>query len=107
VVWSVLNLTTSTSAWLVWRAGRSRGRRAALGWWAVAIVVRSGYVPLEFGHRRLWLATADSALLSVVMARYCARARKAGDTAAALALPEIAWTVFATVLSAAVAVRNT
>jgi tryptophan-rich sensory protein len=106
VVWSALNLTTSTSAWLVWRAGHGRRRRVALGWWALAVLIRSGYVPLEFGGRRLWLATADSALLCAVMAGYCARAREADRAAAALALPEIAWTLFATALSAVVAARN-
>ena len=78
----------------------------ALAWWAAAIPVRSAYVPLEFGRRRLWLATADSALLAAVMAGYTLRARRVDPAAAALAVPEVAWTMFATVLSAAVARRN-
>jgi benzodiazapine receptor len=121
VVWSALNLTTATSAWRLWRVQASqrdpatpasqpdpatRAARAALAWWAGAVAVRSGYVPLEFGARRFWLATADSALLCAVMARYAWLARRADPAAAALAVPEIAWTAFATVLSAAVARRN-
>jgi translocator protein len=121
VVWSALNLTTATSAWRLWRVQASqpdpvapagqpdpatRAARAALAWWAGAVAVRSGYVPLEFGARRFWLATADSALLCAVMARYAGLARRADPAAAALAVPEIAWTAFATVLSAAVARRN-
>ena len=115
VVWSVLNLTTATSAWRLWRvqasqpdpaAPATRAARAALAWWAGAVAVRSGYVPLEFGARRFWLATADSALLCAVMTRYAWLARRADPAAAALAVPEIAWTAFATVLSAAVARRN-
>jgi tryptophan-rich sensory protein len=110
VVWSALNLTTATSAWLVWRAGEAgpgaSPRRAVLAWWALAVIVRSGYVPLAFGSRRLWAATADSALLCVVMARYASLARRVDQAAAALAVPEIAWTAFATVLSAAVAGKN-
>jgi translocator protein len=110
VVWSALNLTTATSAWLVWRAGRAGpgapSRRAVLAWWALAVIVRSGYVPLAFGSRRLWAATADSALLCIVMAHYASLARRVDQTAAALAVPEIAWTAFATVLSAAVARKN-
>jgi len=81
-------------------------RRAVLAWWALAVIVRSGYVPLAFGSRRLWAATADSALLCVVMARYASLGRRVDQTAAALAVPEIAWTAFATVLSAAVAGKN-
>ena len=111
VVWSVLNLTTATSAWLVWRAGEAGPgtpprRQAVLQWWALAVIVRSGYVPLAFGSRRLWAATADSALLCSVMVRYASVARRVDQTAAALAVPEIAWTAFATVLSAAVAGKN-
>jgi benzodiazapine receptor len=115
VVWSALNLTTATSAWRLWcvqasqpdpAAPATRAARAALAWWTGAVAVRSGYVPLEFGARRFWLATADSALLCAVMARYAWLARRADPAAAALAVPEIAWTAFATVLSAAVARRN-
>ena len=46
VVWSALNLTTATSAWLVWHADEAGpgvpSRRAVLGWWALAVTVRSG-----------------------------------------------------------------
>ena len=42
---------------------------------AVAVVIRSSYVPLAFG-RRLWTATADAAFLAVVMARYALLARR-------------------------------
>jgi benzodiazapine receptor len=118
IVWSALNLTTATSAWLVWRGddrGRPDGetgpggpqlRRAVLEWWSLAVIVRSGYVPLAFGGRRLWAATVDSGLLCAVMVRYASQARRVDQTAAALAVPEIAWTAFATVLSAAVARKN-
>jgi tryptophan-rich sensory protein len=90
-------------------AARDRGaaaRRAALRWWAAAIAVRSGYVPLAFGGRRFWAATADSALLCAMMARYAMLAREVDPAAAVLAVPETAWTAFATVLSAAVARKN-
>jgi translocator protein len=113
VAWSVLNLTTATSAWRVWRAGQREqgaapapGRQAALAWWALAVAVRSGYVPLAFGQRRLWAATADAALLCAVMSRYALLARQVDRDAALLALPEVGWTAFATVLSTAVAVGN-
>jgi len=110
VVWSVLNLTTATSAWRVWRARVSLGSESAqpgaLAWWTLAVLVRSGYVPLAFGRRRLWAATADSAALTAVLLGYARRARRDDRLAAALAAPEIAWTAFATILSAAIARRN-
>jgi tryptophan-rich sensory protein len=104
VVWSALNLTTATSAWRVWRARepgpQAPSRREVLAWWALAVIIRSGYTPLAFGGRRLWAATADAALLFAVMARYASLARRVDQTAAVLAVPEVAWTAFATVLRA-------
>jgi tryptophan-rich sensory protein len=108
-VWSALNLTTATSAWRIWRAGpapQGPARGEVLAWWAVAVVVRSGYVPLAFGRRRLWAATADAALLFAVMTRYALLARRIDQPAALLAVPEVAWTGFATVLSTTVAALN-
>jgi tryptophan-rich sensory protein len=111
VMWTGLNLTTATSAWRLWRVRRDARAevphaQSALAWWILALVLRSGYVPLQFGARRYWAATADSALLCAVMLRYAAVARRADPAAAALAAPEIAWTAFATVLSAAIAIQN-
>jgi len=110
VVWSALNLTTATSAWRVWCANGSAAgepsRGEALAWWAAAVVIRSGYVPLAFGRRRLWAATADAVLLFAVMARYAVLARRIYQPAALLAVPEVAWTGAATVLSATVAAIN-
>ena len=110
VVWSALNLTTATSAWRIWRAPesaeRAPSRGEVLAWWAAAIVIRSGYVPLAFGRRRLWAATADAAILFAVMARYALLAAGSTSPAALLAVPEVAWTRFATVLSTTVAAIN-
>jgi translocator protein len=110
LAWSVLNLTTATSAWLVWRAPdpttQAPSRAEVLAWWGAAVAVRSGYVPLAFGRRRLWAATADAALLSAVMTRYAFLTRSIDPTAALLAIPEVAWTAFATALSAAIAAKN-
>ena len=110
LAWSALNLTTASSGWLIWRAPdpatTAPPRGEALAWWGAAVVIRSGYVPLAFGRRRLWAATADAALLCAVMTRYAFLAREVDQTAALLAVPEVAWTAFATALSAVIAVQN-
>ena len=110
LAWSALNVTTASSAWLIWRAPDpatpAPPRAEALAWWGAAVVIRSGYVPLAFGRRRLWAATADAALLCGAMTRYAFLARKVDRTAALLAVPEVAWTAFATALSAAIAAQN-
>ncbi len=53
-----------------------------------------------------WWVLADAALLFAIMARYASLARRVDQTAAVLAVPEVAWTAFATVLSTAVAAKN-
>jgi tryptophan-rich sensory protein len=87
-------------------AAQGPSRNEVLAWWAAAIVIRSGYVPLAFGSRRLWAATADAGILLAVMARYALLARRIDQPAALLAVPEVAWTGFATVLSTTVAAIN-
>ena len=73
---------------------------------ATLIRIRLTRQPLAFGRRRLWAATADAALLLAVMARYALLARRIDQPAALLAVPEVAWTAFATVLSITVAAIN-
>ena len=105
-VWTVLNVTSATSAWRVWEAPASAHRTQALALWGAALGLRTAYTPLAFGHRLRWLATADAAALAVVMAAYTERAAHIDRAAAALAAPEVAWTSFATALSADLARRN-
>lgn len=111
VVWSGLAVTSTAAAWRVRSAGAASpdagGRAArALGWWAAALLPRSAYTPLAFGERRLWLATADSALLALTWAGFTRAAWRVDRVAAALAAPELVWSSFATVLSAVTARRD-
>ncbi len=107
IAWSTLNVLGGTSAWRVWEASTDNpARRQALALWVAAIGLRTAYTPLAFGSQRRWLATADAAALALVMAAYAERAARVDRTAALLAVPEVGWTTFATVLSADVARRN-
>jgi translocator protein len=107
LVWSALNPTTTTSAWHVRHtASGTSGSRGAFAWWLAAMPVRSAYTPLAFGRRSLWLATAGSALPGAVMTGYAWHAARIDRSAALLAGPEIAWILFATVLSAETARLN-
>lgn len=110
VVWSGLAVTSSAAGWRVWTASGGAAAegpaRTALALWAAAIVPRSAYTPLAFRARRQWAATADSAALAATWAGFALAARRVDRTAFALALPELAWTSFATVLSAATARRS-
>jgi tryptophan-rich sensory protein len=110
IVWSGLALTSSAAAWRVAATGSVDGEltpaaQRAMAWWAVASLPRTAYTPLAFGRRRLWAATADAALLAGAWGAFTLAAARVDRRAAALALPELAWTSFATVLSAATARR--
>ncbi|MCA0331396.1 MAG: tryptophan-rich sensory protein [Actinobacteria bacterium] len=110
IVWSGLALTSSAAAARVVAKGSTPEgltpqAQRAMAWWVAATLPRSAYTPLAFGSRRLWAATADAGLLAATWGGFALAAAKVDRTAAALALPELAWTSFATVLSAATA-RN-
>ena len=111
VVWTGLNATTATSAWRLWQTTpvdreTTSTRRKALAVWAAALAVRSTYTPLAFGERRLWSATVSAGVLCGLMTEYAVLARRVDPAAGMLALPEVVWTAFATVLSSDVARRN-
>jgi len=111
IVWSGLALTSSAAAYRVVQAAEADpslrpAARRALVLWGAAIVPRTAYTPLAFGERRLWAATADSALLAATWTAFAVQAAKVDRAAAALAVPEALWGAFATVLSAATARRG-
>ncbi len=111
IVWSGLAVTSSASAWRVWRAGQRDAQlrpqaHRALRWWAAALAARTAYTPLAFGRRALWPAAADSLLLTALMGRYAVLARGVDPAAGALAVPEVVWCGFASVLSADIARRE-
>jgi tryptophan-rich sensory protein len=110
IVWSGLAVTSSAAAWRVVSKGSTPDgltpqAQRAMAWWVAATLPRSAYTPLAFGERKLWAATADAGLLAATWAGFALAASRVDRKAAALALPELAWTSFATVLSAATA-RN-
>ena len=111
VVWSALNLTTATSAWRVSACPRARAaappRREVLAWWVLHHYANAAAT-------RRWPSVAVGCggppptphFLFAVMVRYAFLARRVDQTAAVLAVPEVAWTAFATVLSTAVAAKK-
>jgi tryptophan-rich sensory protein len=98
-VWSVLYALTAASGTMLW-TGRSRPRSRLLPALFVAqYALNLAYTPLLTRGRSLRLATLDSGLLFAAVAALIRTAWPARRVAAALLLPYLAWTGFATFLS--------
>ncbi|QKV73477.1 TspO/MBR family protein [Amycolatopsis sp. Hca4] len=102
-VWTVLYILIAVSGWLFWRAP---GTRAGFAWYAAGLVLNAAWTPLFFAAGAYTLALAEIVLLDIVIAGTVAVFRRRSKTAAALQLPYLAWTLFATALNAAIIVLN-
>jgi tryptophan-rich sensory protein len=81
-------------------------RERFVGALAVNLVLNAGWTWCFFRLRRPWLATAESAMLTLSTADLVAQARAAGPRAYAPLLPYLGWTAFATALSGSIAWLN-
>lgn len=99
-VWTGLYALTALSAWLL--AGRRAGVRgpAIAALFGLQYALNAAFTPLLTRRRDLVLATADSAALCATVGALAAAAWPVRRLAAVLLLPYVAWTAFATFLSA-------
>lgn len=99
VVWTILYVAMGLALALVCAAWGARGRRAAIVAFAVQFALNLAWSPVFFGMNRITAALGvilalDVALIVTVVLFW--RVRK---LAAALLVPYLAWTVFATALT--------
>ncbi|MEV2242350.1 TspO/MBR family protein [Micromonospora sp. NPDC049891] len=95
-VWTVLYVTIAVAAWLVWRRV---GFGAALGAWAVQLVLNAAWTPLFFAGDRYGLAFVEIILLWLAIGVTVLLFARASRLAAALLLPYWAWVTFAAALN--------
>ncbi|WFE46756.1 TspO/MBR family protein [Verrucosispora sp. WMMD1129] len=95
-VWTVLYVTIAVAAWLVWRRV---GFGAALGAWAVQLVLNAAWTPLFFAGDRYGLAFAEIVLLWLAIGVTVLLFARANRVAAVLLLPYWAWVTFAAALN--------
>jgi tryptophan-rich sensory protein len=98
-VWITLYTLMGVAAWLVWRTGP--GRRTALWWFAIQLILNAAWTPVFFGLRSLGgglvvIILLDLAIIATIVA-FARRSR----LAAALLVPYALWVGFATALSVA------
>ncbi|RSN65203.1 tryptophan-rich sensory protein [Amycolatopsis sp. WAC 04182] len=102
-VWTVLYLAIAVSGWLYWKSG---GERRGLIWYAVQLLLNAAWTPLFFAAGAYGLALADIVLLDVAIVVTALHFRRSSRLSAALLLPYLAWTLYATALTAAIVVLN-
>jgi len=102
-VWTLLYVLMAVAAWLVWRrAGGWAGARAALGLYAVQLVLNAAWTGLFFGLRMPGVAFAELAVLWAAIVATLVAFRRHSPAAGALMVPYLAWCTFAAALNLAI-----
>ena len=104
--WSILYTLVAASAWRVHRAPASPERDRAIQLWWAQLALNAAWTPIFFGRRALGAALVDALALAGTAAAYTVAARRVDRRAASLAVPYVAWTAFAAVLTASILRRN-
>lgn len=107
IVWNLLYFMMAISAWLVWRAAGSFDRAGfALALFGGQLSLNLAWSIVFFGLQSPWLGVADIVMLDAAilgtMLAFAAHSR----LAALLLAPYLAWTLFATYLTVAIAILN-
>jgi len=106
-VWTLLYAMMAVAGWLVWRAGAAELagevplRGAALGVYAVQLVLNGAWSWLFFGLQRPGLAFGEIVLLWLAILGTAVLFWRVKPLAGALLVPYLAWVAFAAVLNLA------
>lgn len=98
-VWSILYLSMSVSAWLVWRQRSKSAVSLPLGLYLVHLAVNGLWSWMFFGRQWIGLALIDLVALVILVAITAAMFRRINRTAGLLLLPYLLWISFATALN--------
>ena len=98
-VWTVLYGLMAVAAWLVWRRAGFSGAGAALGLFAVQLILNALWSYLFFGRHQPGLAFGDIGVLWVAILSVVLLFWRVDRVAGALLLPYLAWVGFAAYLN--------
>jgi tryptophan-rich sensory protein len=111
-VWTALYALMGTAAWLVWHTDRpattstSTTTRQALTVYAAQLGLNAAWSPIFFGAKRPDLALGVIVSMVVAIAATIRSFYRVRPVAAALLVPYLAWTTFATALNTAIYLKN-
>ncbi|MBB5728713.1 TspO/MBR family protein [Sphingomonas prati] len=105
-VWPVLETGLAVGGYRLMRHPGSDARNLAVGLWLLNTAMVGGWTELFFRRKALGASTAASAAMVVTGVGYAAAASKVDRTAAATAVPFVAWLAFATLLAKRIQDKN-
>ena len=105
-VWTVLYVSMSIAAWLVWRRKGWRGASGTLALFALQLALNAAWSPLFFGLRSPLAGLVNIVALWVAIAVTIVAFFRVVPAAAALLVPYWLWVSFATLLNAALWILN-
>ena len=105
-VWTFLYGCIAYSGYRVWSQPPSRERSRALALWGAQLALNASWSPLFFGAHQPKASAVVAGAMVPTIAAYGLTARKIDRPAAALMLPYLAWSGFATYLNAQVVRKN-
>ncbi len=106
-VWTTLYAMMGLAAFLVWRSGiRHRPVRVALALFGTQLLLNAIWTPIFFGQQSLVGGLVVIVLLLIAIVATIAAFWTVSRPAAALLVPYLAWTGYATVLNAALVYLN-
>jgi tryptophan-rich sensory protein len=107
LVWTVLYVMMAVSLWLLWdRAADTAGRRSALTFFFLQLVLNAAWSPVFFGLHRPAAALAIIVLLVATIAATILAAWHTQRMAAWLLVPYLAWVLYATSLNLGIVALN-
>ena len=104
--WGIIESILAYGGYRLLRRKSSPARNAAVGLWTVNNLLIAGWSAIFFGRKALGVSAATSAGMIATAGAYAVVAAKTDRTAAATAVPLIAWLGFATLLAEEVWRRN-
>ncbi len=98
-VWTALYAMMALAGWMTWRLRRWS---AALGWFAVQLLLNATWSPLFFGGRMIGAAVVNIVLLWFAIARTTIAFWRITPVAGWLLLPYLIWVTYAAALNMAI-----
>jgi benzodiazapine receptor len=105
-VWTFLYGCIAYSGYRIWSQPPSRDRSRALGLWGAQMALNASWSPLFFGAHQPKASAVVAGAMVPAIAAYSLTARKIDRPAAALMLPYLVWSGFASYLNAQVVRKN-
>jgi benzodiazapine receptor len=102
-VWTALYSAMGYASWLVWKNG---GGALPLSLYGIQLLMNFAWTPIFFKKHEIGFALLDITALLGVLGATIVQFHKVSPTASYLLLPYLAWTTFATALTADIYKRN-